>query len=170
MYIGDLREYIQYVTTAPPLIDYLKIKHGWTSAQFEQIHWNNLDLTLKSYRPFYRTKMAQLMHDWQHIGHRKELMKEDHAMCPAQCGERETHLHYMFCNDNEMSVNRDKHKRLLRKQLEAVNTYPGIIVCLMNIISKGMDDDSWWSDMDVTMGIDKKLYKVICIQLAILFQ
>ena len=164
VYIGDLREYIQYVTTAPPLIDYLKIKHGWTSAQFEQIHWNNLDLTLKSYRPFYRTKMAQLMHDWQHIGHRKELMKEDHAMCPAQCGERETHLHYMFCNDNEMSVNRDKHKRLLRKQLEAVNTYPGIIVCLMNIISKGMDDDSWWSDMDVTMGIDKKLYKVICIQ------
>lgn len=42
----------------------------------------NLEQALKKYHPYQQTKMAQLMHHWQYIGERKDLLHDHDGLCP----------------------------------------------------------------------------------------
>ena len=88
--VGDFKQHITNKVHKAHLAEYLITKHKWTSHAIDVIHWNALTSALSSYQPFYRTKISQLMHDWQYIGERKRIMYDKDRLCPMQCGERET--------------------------------------------------------------------------------
>ena len=58
--IGDIHEYVQYAINAMPLIAYIIRKNNWSYEQLLLIYWDDLEAALKGYKPFYRTKIAQL--------------------------------------------------------------------------------------------------------------
>ena len=161
--IGDIHEYIQYVVNAPPMIAYLIKKNNWTFEQLQLINWDNLDAAIKGYKPFYKTKIAQLMHDWQYIGERKKLFNHNHDKCPAQCGEPETKQHYLECKDTTMQASRQSLMRAFRQRLTLLNTYPGLITVLCKIMLEGFTSE-WWTHMTCTTKIDDMIYTAIKLQ------
>ena len=117
--VDNIRDYFQYAITAPPMIEYLMKKNNWTIEKIQWINWKDIESALNTYKPFYRTRMAQLMHDWQHTGDRIQLMNEGKADCPTQCGQCETKLHYLQCPDNSVRVERRKALTLFTHQLKS---------------------------------------------------
>ena len=156
MLIGDLHEYIQYVTTATPLIAYLMKKNNWTFEQLQTIQWNDIETALKSYKPYYKVKIAQLMHDWQYVGERQHLMGDNTNQCPSKCGEVETKLHYLKCKDVEMTKNRAAHLKTLQQRLRVINTYPGIVSTISKLLTSDYDEN-WWDDYDITDSLTNYL-------------
>ena len=62
--IGHIYKYIHYITSAPPMIEYLLKKNNWTFAQLQSICWIDIESALNIYKPYTRIKIAQLMHNW----------------------------------------------------------------------------------------------------------
>ena len=48
-------------------------KNNWTFEQLESLSWNNIENTLRSYKPYYQTKIEQLMHGWQYVGTKQKI-------------------------------------------------------------------------------------------------
>ena len=122
----------------------------------QTINWTDLEKALLSYKPFYRTKMAQLMHDWQYTGYRQFLMSEGNAECPCQCGAMETKLHYLSCTSKEVSIGRARLLTLLQNQLKSTNTFPGISTAIGRILTVGYEGD-WWNDKQPQNILERKL-------------
>ena len=160
MYIKDLHEYMQYVITANPMIEYLLKKNKWSLNQLQMINWKALEMALKSYKPFRQTRLAQLMHDWQHTGDRILLMAEGKADCPTKCGMIESKLHYLYCKDRDMQKGRAKIMTTLVQQLKCLRTYPGIITSLQKILRDGFST-CWWQDIQEDSPVDKILKETI---------
>ena len=144
VFIGDLRKQLIASIHGKGLQAYLKKKHTWDNESLHKIHWEAIEAALSSYGPSYRTKICQLMHDWQYIGERKKLMYDKDNKCPMQCGEIETRMHYVRCKDVAISDKRKKAMRILQKQLQAMHTCPGIITCIMRILNYDFEDQ--WKD------------------------
>ena len=82
------------------------------------------------------------MHDWQITGTRKRLLGEGEEMCPAKCGKVETYMHYLVCDDPQLSKAQLCLLLTLQQQLKILNTYPGIslplaISYVMDLIMTG---------------------------------
>ena len=127
------------------------------------ICWEGTEKLISTYKPYYRTQMMKLMHHWQYIGERKLLMKEETGQCPMQCGELESKLHYLQCKDTHITTLRNKHKMLLTKQMKALNTYPGIITVIQNILTKGYNWN-WSTDLQEKNTTDRYLLQAVQIQ------
>ena len=163
VYIGDIHEYIQYVMTAKQLIDYLINKNKWTFDNIQQINWTAIEAALKTYKPCYCTRIAQLMHDWQFTGTRKQLMGDGEGMCPTKCGQVETYMHYLVCKDSQMVKSRQLLLTTFQQRLKIVNTYPGIINAFSKILLHGFDDE-WIQDYDTSDLLERELLKAIVDQ------
>ena len=151
--IGDIHDYIQYAINARPMIAYIIRKNNWSYEQLQLINWDDLEAALKGYKPFYKTKIAQLMHDWQYIGERKHLFNKDTDKCPAKCGESETKQHYLVCKDKHMQLSRKPLLRAFHQRLSLLNTHPGIQTTLCKILTEGFQSE-WWKNMQCTDTFD----------------
>ena len=138
VYIADMHHHITMVLHQQTLWNYLLKKNDWEHANMENILWMDLSLILNSYTPIYKSRIMQLMHDWQQVGEQKQLMNETDIKCPMQCGESETRLHYLRCKDKAFCETRKKHLHLLHKQLESAGTYPGITTTIINLVTEGI--------------------------------
>ena len=92
----------------------------------EKVDWSAMENGLKRREPFLRTKLCQLMYNWQHIGQQKRLMHNEEDECPAGCGCEETTMHYLLCTQSEMAKYRKLKQQLLERQLWKLGTYKGI--------------------------------------------
>ena len=81
------------------------------------------------------------MHDWQITGTRKCLLGEGEEMCPAKCGKVETYMHYLVCDDPQLSKAQLCLLLTLQQQLKILNTSSGIISAFSNILRHGFDHD-----------------------------
>ena len=142
--IGDIRQHLTNAIYGENLLNYLCKKHKWTKESSWTIQWEALEAAVSSYGPTYRTKICQLMHDWQYIGERKHLMYDKDNKCPTQCGEIESKMHYVWCRDKEVMLKRQKAMGILKKQLQAMQTCPGITMCLTRILNNGFEEQ--WSE------------------------
>ena len=144
VFIGDLQEQLTLNMHGNDLLEYLTQKHQWNNTSIQTINWSVLKSVIDTYQPYYQTKICQLMHDWQYIGERKELMYDKENKCPTQCGHREGKMHYLWCTDTQMTLKRNKLLRTLQKQLQATNTCPGINSIFTRIFKHGFEDS--WGD------------------------
>ena len=157
--VNNIYTHILHQTQHRQLYQYLQKKHSWTEAQMETISWPNLKKALSSYPNYQQTKYAQLMHHWQYIGERKDLLHAQNNACPMQCGNKESKLHYLYCTDPAFHLIREKHLHLLQKQMTAIQTYPGIISAICKILRHGYTE--WIQDIKRLEGEQSLLYKAI---------
>ena len=81
------------------------------------------------------------MYEWQNDGHQKhQFNQNDPVKCPADCGQQETHMHYLVCQDPRMKALRKNKMRSLHLQLKQKNTHPLIITTTMPMITKGAEE------------------------------
>ena len=106
------------------------------------------------------------MHDWQYTDGRKVIMEESEGQCPAQCGALEDSMHFLVCHSEVMRMWRYKHMRLLKKQLGAINTYPGIIAAVTRALTSGWEEQ-WIQEMPTDTWINMKLLEAITTQASI---
>lgn len=147
--------------TAGPMIKYLLKKNQWTFETMQRVNWNNLEQALNSYnKPFFRTKLAQLMHDWQHTGNRKAMMAEGTDDCPCQCAMKENKLHYLYYPAIQIAGGRRRLLTMLQQQLKSTNTYPGITTSIGKILMKGFEGE-WWKELQTQNVMEQKLQDII---------
>ena len=162
-YISDMKKEITNSMHKQNLWLYLQKKNKWVSSTMEKIMWDDLAMTLNSYIPIFRSKIMQLMHDWQYVGERKQLMNDSEDKCPMQCGELETRLHYLWCKDKAFCETRKKHLHLLHKQLDSAGTYPGITATIMKIVTEGING-AWRTNTNITIPMDKLMEEAVLEQ------
>ena len=155
-YISDMKKEITNSMHKQNLWLYLQKKNKWTDSSMEHIMWDDLAMTLNSYIPIFRSKIMQLMYDWQYVWERKHLMKESEDKCPMLCGAIETRLHYLWCKDKAFCETRKKHLSLLHKQLDSAGTYPGITATIMKIVTEGING-TWRTLTNTPTQMDKLL-------------
>ena len=81
---------------------YLKQKFQWDNSVLTTIDWHAIEIVLNRHKPYRRTKLCQMMYNWQHDGHQKNQMYGEEGKCPMGCGANETHMHYLHCTDEGM--------------------------------------------------------------------
>ena len=164
VFIDDLKTHLQLEYLGKPLKQYLMGKFWWTDVQFQQVDWLGIERTLGSYKPCYRHRIAQLMHDWQYTGDRKELMGEKDGACPFDCNLTEGKLHYMWCESKKMREGRAKQMLLATKSLKGLNTYPGIITIVQHVCKEGYNEE-WIKGLQQSKDtMTKKLVEVTDMQ------
>lgn len=83
--------------------EYLQQKYNWNTLEQELIAWKEVAQALKQYTEFKKSKIIQLMYNWQNDGEQKSYFQESsNVECPAKCGEIESHQHYLHCNATQM--------------------------------------------------------------------
>ena len=159
-YISNIYDQLLHNKNYETLWEYMKSKYEWDEEAMQNIEWSSLNAALSKYIPTYKTKIIQLMYDWQAIGERKELMNEEGVNCLMQCGCKETKMHYLWCRDPEFTFKRQVHLNLLQKQLRAIYTYPGTVATFSKILTVGFDDE-WINNLPTIQHIDKLLIEAI---------
>ena len=147
VFIGDLQEQLTCNMYGEDLIEYLYQKHKWSKNDFHAINWPIFKAAINTYQPHYQTKICQLMHDWQYIGERKEMMYGKDNCCPMQCGQQEGKMHYLWCKDTQMAVKQQKLLCTVQKQLQATNACPGINTIFTRILKYRFEED-WGHGID----------------------
>lgn len=105
--IGDLREYIRDQVNGEPLQEYQRNKFDWQEETRKLVCWQDLGKTLEKYKPVKRTRVTQLMYDWQYVGRWREMIIGTCGKCKG-CGREETKLHYLTCSSQHMVNGRKK--------------------------------------------------------------
>ena len=134
MMVTNVRRYIENHINGPKLEEYLMGKFGWNIAHIKNLNWPALEKALRKQTSYRRTKLCQLMYNWQNTGQQKQQMHNNDGLCPTGCGEQETHLHYLHCNNAEMKKHRLQQLQHLNKRMEKIKTYAGIKANITNII------------------------------------
>ena len=133
--ISDIEKYLYLKVNGEELKKYIQKKYYWNDIEQSLINWEAIESAMKSYTEIRKTRMTQLMFDWQNDGHQKMLFDAStQAMCPAECGEIEDHNHYLYCKDKRMSELRLQKLRSLRLRLERMESHPYIISTLMRYL------------------------------------
>ena len=118
------------------LHSYISEKYGWERELMDNLDWEALGDSIKSYSKFKQKKIIQLLYDWQNDGDQKFQFQNDNGECPA-CRLHESKLHYLKCTDTRM---REKRNRCLQKfgsDLKRIKTYPGLIAAAKQILVHG---------------------------------
>ena len=102
VFIDNIKSHLQQEYLGQTLRQYLQQKYKWDDESFTYINWEGVENALSGYQPCYRNRMAQLMHDWQYTGDRKEMMGEGSSQCPFGCKKQENNLHYIWCSEEKM--------------------------------------------------------------------
>ena len=119
--VKDIFKHIKQIIRGQETQAYLIQKHNWTIKTFGMIEWEGLEIYLTKLPMHKRISRLQMIHDWQNVRRQKrkiakskqwykdarnyldaqqalieEGIKLD-SSCPFQCGEEESHLHFMMC-------------------------------------------------------------------------
>ena len=154
-----MRTHIRNKTDGDALQHYQKEKFNWSNEVLNQICWKELGSVLAKYKPVKQTRTIQMMYNWQYVGRRRELITGTGGKCKG-CGMEETKLHYLTCNAQFIVNKQKKVQSLLKSQLEAMNTYPGVITAIMYILQEGITD-KWKSTIETSGFLDSLLLKAI---------
>ena len=104
--INDLYTHLQKKENGKHLEIYIKKKFQWTDEHIQTIHWDALEKALKTTTAFQRSKIAQIIFNWQNVGTQKKSFDDSDNACPTSCGEVETQLHYLKCKNPIMIQHR----------------------------------------------------------------
>ena len=134
----NITEHIYEHVNGKQIKKFTKAKYHWDDEAYVSIHWHGLNQAITTYTQFKRTKICQLMFNWQNTGFQKIQIEGTDGKCPTQCGEIEGYNHYLACRDERMKKVRYKELQKVKKGLEKSNTYPGIITAVLGILSNGI--------------------------------
>jgi len=114
-------------------------KYGWTKSDREKISWGSFEQAMKTYTEYKKSKIIQLIWDWQNVGRQKEKLEQGKGTCPLNCTEYETHTHYLACKDTRMIENQKKNRNRVKIFLDKKNTCPTITKYIIRILRYGID-------------------------------
>ena len=106
----NMREYVYNKINGRKIKQYMEEKYGWNEEMIECIEWKSLEMAMKTYTEYKKSKIVQLIWDWQNVGRQKERIEQDNGQCPLHCNEYDTHAHYLVCKDERMEECRKKSK------------------------------------------------------------
>ena len=139
--ITDLRKFLYTSVNGSKLQEYINKKYNWCEIEQSLINWEGLAQAMKKYSEYKKSKVIQLMYNWQNDGCQKQKFHaQADALCPAKCGEVETHNHYLRCNDKRMIQTRIERRRILRQHLNLRNTHPQITNAIILYLTKGPEE------------------------------
>ena len=83
------------------------------------------------------TNIIKYIHGWQNVGKQKKQFnnKTTEENC-TQCKQTEEQHHYLVCKHPTWNQIRNKHWKLVKKQLIAAGTHKQIIAILSHIVNK----------------------------------
>ena len=142
--ITNLRKYIVRTKNGKELEQFLKDKKGWDDEIFNDVEWEGIESMLKSAGPNRRTRLVQLLHNWQNVGAQKGRFRDsrlrldsdnplnpteeevDCHKCQEGCDEVESNLHYLECPTTHSRERRLVGIKKVIQRLKKLRTYEGI--------------------------------------------
>ena len=110
-----------------------------------------------------RTRLVQLLNDWQNTGSQKGKFRDARLkldseepikataeeeychLCPGECKETETNLHYLECLSQLAQKGRQGFIKRVLKRLKNLRTYDGI-TSMVGLILENISDRRWISN------------------------
>jgi hypothetical protein len=137
------------------LLEYYQSK-GWTMESLEWIDWPHLQIFLKQNSPTARCKILQSMHNWQHTGYQKQQFEintnipsekmskgNDQYLCPLGCGHLENPFHYVYCQSDQMRIQRKEELTTLTKGLDKLKTAPSLKEAIIEGLQCVLDETEY---------------------------
>ena len=159
MQIINLREYMVEQVNGAMVGEYYRKRKGWTRETLECIEWEGIESTLKPTSPLRRTKLIQMLHNWQNVGAQKGKFRDARIkinsdnplppteeeitchLCPEGCGEEERELHYLHCPTTAAKEKRSRSAHKAMSRLKKIKTHEGITSIVGMILTKVGDDE-----------------------------
>ena len=117
---------------------YITTKYNWCKVEQTLINWNAIGDAMNTYSEYKKTKIIQLMYDWQHDETQKLLFKQNSEnVCPMNCGETKNHNHYLYCKDDRMQNAKMRLLQRLKQTLTKMNTHPIILNAIQTMLREG---------------------------------
>ena len=138
IFTDNFYTYLNHHINGPIAQSYITNKYGWTMEQQKTINWDDLGKALSREKEYRKTKIVQLIYNWQHDGQQQQYFEIGDGKCPTGCGENEEHGHYLYCQHHIMRSKRQDLLLLLKKKLLKINTYPGIISTILHSLKYGV--------------------------------
>ena len=151
---NNIQKWVRTKIKGEELQMYLKRRNTWSQETINMIAFEDIGEYLKSKKPEQQLSLLQLIHNWQNTGEQKEkflhsklqqqqITTEDEiqmakeelkhaAQCPMKCGERETHLHFMTCKNEQAHRYKKQLIETCKKHLTKKNIYTPITSLLIN--------------------------------------
>ena len=156
--ITNLRDFLYNNINGTQMKTYIQNKFNWDDLEQSMIAWDELSKSLAKYTEFKKSKIVQMMYNWQNDGEQKTTFHQSaQGECPAQCGEPETHHHYLTCQAPSMKKSRESQIRILKQYLTIRNTHPHIINTTIRYLREGAESTIHHLG-DPTNGIEKLVY------------
>ena len=151
--IHDVRKYMTEKINGEQLMEYMKKRRGWDKKIFESIEWEGIDGMMRNSNPTRRTKIVQMIHNWQNTGSQKGKMRDARLktysddpiepdqeernchLCPAGCGEEETSMHYLHCPTINLVKAREGLVTTVIRKMRAIRTYEGILTLVRVVLN-----------------------------------
>ena len=103
---NDRKSKITTALTGTDMMDYLCMKHGWTTEEFHTINWAAHHTALKKHRRTHRATLHKYLHGWLSTNSRKYLIgRNPDKLCPL-CGREEEQFHFFYCTNTELGQKR----------------------------------------------------------------
>ena len=144
----------------------------------DTIEWEGIEKMMNNAPPMRRTKIMQLLHNWQNTGRQKGKFRDarlrlqsdepleptleevDCQKCPEGCDEEENELHFLECPKEHTRLRRKECIKKVLQKLKKIRTYEGImshVGKILNSISNRevmeLDWDEIHRDGDMSLGI-----------------
>ena len=152
--VTDLRKYIIQIKNGGELENYIKDKKGWNDEIMSTIDWEGIESMMNSAGSSRRTRLVQLMHNWQNVGSQKRKFRDarlklnsDNPLnpteeevnchkCPDGCEEEEISLHYLECPMPHAKQRRKRGIKNALHRMKNLRTYEGIISLMGYILNQ----------------------------------
>ena len=72
-----MREYVYNKINGRKIKQYMEEKYGWNEEMIEWIGWKQLEKAMKTYSEYKKSKIVQLIWDWQNVGRQKEKIEQE---------------------------------------------------------------------------------------------
>ena len=113
--VKNIRKFITKEIKGKDMVEYHMKRKNWDEEVIKEIDWEGIKGMMMSATPLRRTRLVQLLNDWQNTGDQKGKFRdarlrldsddskvataeEEHChLCPEDCKETEKPLHYLEC-------------------------------------------------------------------------
>ena len=93
---------IIFDTANEKLMNYMKVKYGWTDDVVDDIEWDSWKNAFGTYKSGQQMTMAKLVHQWVNTGEQRKCIDPlDDNKCPY-CKETEEYTHVFECQHKNM--------------------------------------------------------------------
>ena len=147
--VNHIKAHVTMQVKGDTLKEYYNKKHGWNQKVIDKVNWKGMDEFLSSLSMLTRNNYLKMIHNWQNVGLQKQRFSQSneialpHTMtqsnslreqyhnilgqCPFQCGQCESHMHFMQCESPKAINARTRLINDLRRSLGRLNVHPTII-------------------------------------------